>query len=740
MTNCDDGTKPEPDIPDGFEPCHTRYACPSCNSSLIRKITVDSDNDNNEQLTTTDDQMNCTLRTAKIANLLLTALSFDKSTRDSSSPHEASRIVPGVSYCKECKVHVVVDPSELELLFPDQCSEEWLRGSLFVAVDDKEVDALLSSQNTSNQSQLSQFDQIGPKKPQDFDYDYRHKVATKTMGSKMTKGYTLTEDICDECEMPLMENDNQAKECVVCPKLWLKIKRRGDSSQGSSLKEIKPILKADTHLQRDPADTISAIIAEARRATEPRVKQKACSLDKILGERMGGGAVSISRTESTSHASTLTPDYPPDHYQDVSVSFSNDSTERPMSWDKLLVSGRLLLSKRLHQGWTFSERNCLGNKCNGTPLMRATNSCNDVCMVCGGSGSGIDGYYASEKAKDANVNASNVSKEEEPDWEARIENGRSLLTQRLQQGWTMTTTNCGGYQCNSMPLIKLGSDPSSCVVCGGSGSGCDGIYEKFRSAEVVDAERELVSQEISHLMSMGWILRDSLCQQCLMPLVSEHEESDDLCILCGKVPSNKLVNRPVADFSNDEVSNEAGKRLKMGWTLPASPLCIHCGGLQMIPPNSTEVGCIMPGCTDDTEYVPEPNVLNQNGRITHVGRGLNNSNVNKSMPEQCKDVPEEASPRDNMQRSLNDEPSSFPFHYVGVPHNDEDPSVLSDDMSQVRSVASSALGQILARLDDAKYELKALKESGNADPLDCTAKQIEIASLIEKLARACGRP
>mmetsp|Transcript_10106 Transcript_10106/g.17250 ORF Transcript_10106/g.17250 Transcript_10106/m.17250 type:complete len:95 (-) Transcript_10106:597-881(-) len=90
-----------------------------------------------------------------------------------------------------------------------------------------------------------------------------------------------------------------------------------------------------------------------------------------------------------------------------------------------------------------------------------------------------------------------------------------------------------------------------------------------------------------------------------------------------------------------------------------------------------------------------------------------------------------------MQQSLDDEPSSFPFNYVGVPHKDEDPSVLSDDTSQT-SVAGSALGHILEKLDDAKYQLKVLSERSNADPIECTAKQIEIASLIEKLARAVG--
>ena len=681
-------------IPEGFELCQTGSACPACNSSLIRKIAIESGNNNNdnEQFSATDTNNGISLRAAKMANLLLTALSFDASTRNSSSPKETSRIVPGVSYCEECKVHVVVDPGELELLFPDDCDDEWLRGCLFVAVDDKEVEELLTTQNTSGQSQLSRFDHIGPKKPLDFDYDYRHKVATKAMGSKMTKGYTLTEDICQGCEMPLMKNDNKAMECVVCPKLWLKIKEHDDSSKRGRRS------KTNT----DPEDTISAIIAEARRATEPRVKHKASSLDKILSQRFAScnTAASISRTECTSHASTL-------------------------SWDKLLVSGRLLSSKRLHQGWTFCERSCLGNKCNGTPLMRDPNGTKDVCMVCGGSGNGCDGYYASVKGKDVNDDTT----EEEPNWEECLEKGRSLLTQRLTQGWTMDASNCEGYQCNNMPLTKLGSEPSSCVVCGGSGLGCDGLYEQFRSAEVVDAERDLVSQEISHLMGMGWVLRDSLCATCFMPLVSEHEESDDLCILCGK------VNIPVPDFGKDEVSEDAGKRLKMGWTLPNAPLCNYCGGLQMIPPNSTEMRCIR--CANDTE----PFALNQNGSIVrNIGRGFNCTNEGKAVAVQCADQAGVTHyPCDNMQHSLHDEPSSFPFTYVGIPHG-EDPSVLSDDMSQTRSVASSALGHILERLDEAKYELKILSQSDNTDPLECTAKQIEIASLIEKIARACGQP
>lgn len=699
----------KPNIPNGFEPCHGSF-CPSCHSFLIRKIDVESDSNTNygkEQL----NPSSLSLRAANMANLLLTALSFDASTRNSSSPKETSRIVPGVSYCVVCNVHVVINPDELELLLPDGSNDEWLRGSILLAVDDEDVDALLTTQNKFT----SKYTDVTPRKPQDFDYDYRHKVATKTMRTKMKKGYTLTEDICNDCEMPFMKNDKQAKECVVCPKLWQKIKRRDDSFQRDN--KTEPTLIVDK--QQDSEDVVSAIIAEARRATMSRENQKASSLDKILSGRVASSntAVSVGRTKSTNHFSISTSDCPPPNPLQI-------YSEKPVPWDKLLVSGRLLSSKRLHQGWTFSERNCLGSKCNGTLLMREAYSQNEVCMVCGGSGNGFDGYYASEKGKDIS--------EDEPNWEARLENGRSLLAQRLAQGWTMDVSNCEGYQCNNMPLIKkLGGEPSSCVVCGGSGSGCDGIYEQIRSAEVVDAERQLVSQEISHLMSLGWILRDSLCPQCFMPLVSEHEESNDLCILCGEVTGSAVVNGPVHDFSKDDVSNEAGKRLKLGWTLPNASLCNHCRGLQMIPPNSTEMSCIMPGCANDTEYnVIEPNVLQQNGSITRIGRGFDYSNVNNTSAVQNK---AEAT----QQHSLDDEPSTFPFNYVGVPHNDEDPSVLSDDMSQTRSVTTSALGDILERLDNAKYELKVLSRSSNADPLECTAKQVEIASLIEKIARAC---
>ena len=62
------------DVPEGFEPCHTGYKCPSCNSSLISKIAPEPDDKGQLSLTETNtsdnEDVNCSLRTAKIANLL----------------------------------------------------------------------------------------------------------------------------------------------------------------------------------------------------------------------------------------------------------------------------------------------------------------------------------------------------------------------------------------------------------------------------------------------------------------------------------------------------------------------------------------------------------------------------------------------------------------------------------------------------------------------------------------------
>jgi uncharacterized Zn finger protein (UPF0148 family) len=49
--------------------------------------------------------------------------------------------------------------------------------------------------------------------------------ATEVLGAKMLQGYTLKEQQCDNCGMPLMEKGGDL-DCVVCPALAKKVKTR----------------------------------------------------------------------------------------------------------------------------------------------------------------------------------------------------------------------------------------------------------------------------------------------------------------------------------------------------------------------------------------------------------------------------------------------------------------------------------------------------------------------------------
>ena len=657
--------------PSGFEASPSGVSCPSCRSHLIRKFSEDDEGESasksrgNVAINDADEETNraiaSSLESARCANLLLQAMSFDKATRGEITKDLDP--ISGVSYCPECRVHVITDATELERLFDevsfeygsdDEAIEECLRGGVYVVVDEAEVSALIRLRQEKELAEMkaaASYDDGRdslPTKPSEFDYPYRHKVASKVMGSKIGQGYTLLEDICPECEMPLMEeSDETGPECVVCPKLFKKLSKMGvlvttvtaDTADDPNRKD------EDEDYQVDPDDPVSFIIAEARRAIKTEKSSKESGVSRVadakefLQQRLVQRGISIQSSERTA---TLVE---PPTMDDAIV-----EAEPVVNWDDLLVNGRKLLSERLKCGWELSNENCKGANCKGTPL-----------------------------------------------------------------------TNFEG-------------NSDSCAVCGGTGSGFDGAYEIcMKSVEVVEAERELVSQEICNLMSKGWILRDRLCEMCSMPLVSEHANGVDLCILCGDLPQNARPdnyreNGPLAQYFDENNANEAGEKLLKGWTLPQAPLCNQCGGIQMITPDTNECGCINTRCPS---ALPAAYPNRADTIRTSLEPEAQNDPVQSAPPQQ----------RHPNGKSIggsrsNDGP---PLEVGGMPTQYpqcDDPSVLSDDMSQVRSVASSALGAILVRLDDAKVQLELLQENGDADALECAQKQVEIATLIEKLASA----
>ena len=56
---------------------------------------------------------------------------------------------------------------------------------------------------------------------------FRREIATKAIGRRLMEGYILTQTQCDHCQMPVMEL-NGVNECVVCPLVSKKAKKRAD--------------------------------------------------------------------------------------------------------------------------------------------------------------------------------------------------------------------------------------------------------------------------------------------------------------------------------------------------------------------------------------------------------------------------------------------------------------------------------------------------------------------------------
>jgi uncharacterized Zn finger protein (UPF0148 family) len=160
-------------------------------------------------------------------------------------------------------------------------------------------------------------------------------------------------------------------------------------------------------------------------------------------------------------------------------------------------------------------------------------------------------------------------------WETLRMEGRAIMTRRVLQGWKLLPEACQGAECEMSPLItKHGK--KECVVCGGVGSGIDGVYaidefeeddEQFdittidpsflpediqlqvaKSLEGMepdlppaieeddfDKKRDEVSREIGKRLMMGWTLLDASCPHCVMPLMMDNDGNKDICVLCGPV-------------------------------------------------------------------------------------------------------------------------------------------------------------------------------------------------------------
>jgi hypothetical protein len=151
----------------------------------------------------------------------------------------------------------------------------------------------------------------------------------------------------------------------------------------------------------------------------------------------------------------------------------------------------------------------------------------------------------------------------------------------------------------------------------------------------------------------------------------------------------------------------------------------------MIPPNSTECGCINRACP---KVLPAALASNPGCHLPVYENTVQPQAHPRSNSEVLKSIGNKISDKLSISSLLKD--GLVPLMVCGAPDYSDDHSALSDDMSLVRSATSNALSAILARLDQAKYQLEVLREDGQYTTEEAVMKQAEVAMLIEKLANA----
>ena len=143
-------------------------------------------------------------------------------------------------------------------------------------------------------------------------------------------------------------------------------------------------------------------------------------------------------------------------------------------------------------------------------------------------------------------------------WETLRMEGRSVMTRRMLQGWTMLPELCLGKECANTPLL-LSKDGRKvqCVVCDGCGNGLDGVYADIGC---YDSDEDLEEDDTHDLERGASTTGESV------PRGSEKES-----LPATPTPSapNRSVNELKDDFEAKRtfVSKEIARKMMQGWSL-----------------------------------------------------------------------------------------------------------------------------------------------------------------------------
>jgi uncharacterized Zn finger protein (UPF0148 family) len=300
----------------------------------------------------------------------------------------------------------------------------------------------------------------------------------------MLQGYTLKEDICETCEMPLMDFGKKIT-CVVCPILRRRaaLEKQNNENEGDKSNQIVDKKASDREEQLEK-------------------KRAATDMKKEAREAMEKAREALNKVKVTRHESMLDPEPSKSHDSNCQLDRvesvrSYDTAAEVLheeQWELLRSEGRLAKARRVLKGWKETGKLCAGKDCHGFPLI--TNGTQNECMVCAGSGTGFDGIYSQSEG-------SVSSKKVFPDPEYHLNKPKE------SQSFDKVQTD------SHVPRHEAESD--------------------------FESKRKLVSKEVGKRLLKGWTLLDKACPYCVMPLMTNKKQMDEICVLCGVVGKRKEI-------------------------------------------------------------------------------------------------------------------------------------------------------------------------------------------------------
>jgi uncharacterized Zn finger protein (UPF0148 family) len=165
-------------------------------------------------------------------------------------------------------------------------------------------------------------------------------------------------------------------------------------------------------------------------------------------------------------------------------------------------------------------------------------------------------------------------------WDTLRAEGRAITTRRMLQGWVMTADTCKGSECRNAALLTRGT-VVECVVCGGHGSGADGVYKTGIDEDSDDDDDDFMvppPPEVLREFTGDYHTVYSSAVSLIRDKPADEPAGDISALACPLSPTAfNTVEKVKEDFDikRNLVSKEIGKKMMLGWTL-LDGSCPHC--------------------------------------------------------------------------------------------------------------------------------------------------------------------